>query len=254
MRPLAFRLCASALLGTLLMTAVAARAGVPDDCDVPDDLLRLDSRLPRTASRLVPGGVLTIVAIGSSSTFGAGASEPAMAYPSQLKRRLTARFPKTKIRVINRGVNGEVVADMIARFDRDVVALTPDLVVWQVGANSALRATHLEGYAKNLREGIRQAQAVGADVILMDPQYAPKVLDRPIVYPVLAETDAVARETGAGLFRRFEIMRHWVQGGFLTFPVILDADQVHLNDRGYGCIAETLADAIAAAAQPAPPD
>ncbi|MCC7274979.1 MAG: SGNH/GDSL hydrolase family protein, partial [Alphaproteobacteria bacterium] len=81
-------------------------------------------------------------------------------------------------------------------------------------------------------------------------QYAPKVLAKPLAPAVLVATDMVAHETGVGLFRRFDIMRHWVQGGVLTFPVILDPDQLHLNDRGYGCIASALADAIAETARP----
>ncbi|MGE0715450.1 MAG: SGNH/GDSL hydrolase family protein [Alphaproteobacteria bacterium] len=240
----------------LLLAAMVALAPLPaaawnvDDCDAPADLLRLDTSLERTRSRLVAGGVLTIVAIGSSSTAGAGASSPAMNYPSRLKRFLAAEFPHTKIRVLNRGVNGEVTSDMLARFDRDVIQHKPDLVIWQVGANSALRATTLGHYADDLREGVARIKAIGADVILMDPQYAPKVLAKPIAPAVLVATDMVARETGAGIFRRFDIMRHWVQGGVLTFPVILDPDQLHLNDRGYGCVAGALAEAIVGAARP----
>lgn len=239
-------------MAVLLLVAPAAPAAAwsTDECEVPDDLLRLDAPLKRTAQRLVPGGTLTIVTIGSSSTFGAGASDPKMAYPSRLKRMLGAEVPDTRIRVLNRGVNGEVVADMLARWDRDVVALAPDLVIWQVGANAALRATALGDYEDRLHEGIARTRAIGADMILMDPQYAPKVLARPIHRPVLAATDRVARETGVGLFRRFEIMQHWVEGGVLTFPVLLDADQIHLNDRGYACVAAALTDAIIHAVRP----
>ena len=242
------RLAAAVL--RLLAPAAPAAAWSTDECEVPEDLLRLDAPMKRTAQRLVPGGTLTIVAIGSSSTFGAGASDPKMAYPSRLKRMLAAELPGTRIRVMNRGVNGEVVADMLARWDRDVTALEPDLVIWQVGANAALRATALGNYEDRLRDGIARTRAIGADMILMDPQYAPNVLARPIAPLVLAATDRVARETGVGLFRRFQIMQHWVEGGVLTFPVLLDADQIHLNDRGYACVAAALADAIIQGAQP----
>ncbi|BBK30557.1 lysophospholipase L1-like esterase [Stella humosa] len=230
--------------------AVPAAAWSTDECEVPEDLLRLDAPLPRTASKLVPGGTLTIVAIGSSSTYGAGASDPKMAYPSRMKRMLSAEFPQTKIRVMNRGAGGEVVSDMLARWDRDVVALQPDLVIWQVGANSALRASILGDYADRLREGVARTKAIGADLIFMDAQYAPKVLAKPMAASVLLATDQVARQNGIGLFRRFDIMRHWVQGGVLTFPVLLDPDQLHLNDRGYACVAAAMTDAIIQAARP----
>ena len=244
------RFAAFLLAAFPIAVAAPAAAWSTDECDVPEDLLRLDAPLPRTAARLVPGGTLTIVTIGSSSTFGAGASDPKMAYPSRLKRMLAAEFPQTRIRVLNRGVNGEMVADMLARWERDVTALAPDLVIWQVGANSALRAAKLGDYAEKLRDGVTRTRAIGAEMILMDPQYAPKVLEKPIAASVLIATDQVARQTGVGLFRRFDIMRHWVQGGVLTFPVLLDADLLHLNDRGYACVAAALTDSIIHATRP----
>ena len=108
-------------------------------CSAPADLVRLVNPLKRVAQRIAGGQPLTIVAIGSSSTAGAGASSPAMNYPSRLEVELKALFPRADITVINRGVNGEESRDMLARFDRDVIAQKPDLVLWQVGSNSVLR-------------------------------------------------------------------------------------------------------------------
>ena len=72
---------------------------------------------------------------------GAGASSPAASYPSRLEVELKAAFPDAHITVLNRGVNGEDAADMLARFDKAVFAEQPDLVIWQVGTNSVLRDT-----------------------------------------------------------------------------------------------------------------
>ena len=68
---------------------------------------------------------MKIVAIGSSSTAGAGASTPRQSYPSRLAVELEAHFPAHPIAVINRGVNGEEAADMVARLDNDVLAKSP---------------------------------------------------------------------------------------------------------------------------------
>ena len=62
-----------------------------------------------------------------------------MSYPSRLAVELKALFPRVAITVLNRGVSGETARDMLARFDRDVIAEKPDLVLWQVGTNSVLR-------------------------------------------------------------------------------------------------------------------
>lgn len=250
---LALVVLAVVALGPWLGLSPAGAGSALAPCPVPGDLLRLDAPLKRTAARLRDGGRLTIVAIGSSSTFGAGASDPAFAYPSRLHRILAKRFPGTEVRVINRGVNGETVDQMLHRFEGDVIDEAPDLVVWQVGANTVLRWAQLGRYRAILDEGIASLRAAGADVILMDPQFAPKVLARPLHQAVVDETDRAARASGVGIFRRYAIMRHWVEGGDLGFPVLLDPDQLHLNDRGYGCVAAALAEAILRAAL-APPE
>jgi hypothetical protein len=79
----------------------------------PADLTRLPYALARMAGRLASGQSLTIAAIGSSSTAGAGASTPAASYPSRLAVELRGRFPGRAITVLNRGVNGEVARDML---------------------------------------------------------------------------------------------------------------------------------------------
>ncbi len=62
-------------------------------CAVLADMARFDQPLARTARSLAAGQPIKIVAIGSSSTSGAGASSPAASYPSRLAVELARRFP-----------------------------------------------------------------------------------------------------------------------------------------------------------------
>ena len=48
---------------------------------------------------------------------------------------------------------------MLARFDRDVFAEKPDLVMWQVGSNSVLRDHPLDGGERPLARGPQAAAA-----------------------------------------------------------------------------------------------
>src|SRR5262249_32683420 len=89
-------------------------------CTVTTDQVRFDFPLPRTARLLVSGLPIKVVALGSSSTRGAGASTPAACYPSRLAEELVRRFPGHKFTVLNRGVNGEDVSNMLARLDTAV--------------------------------------------------------------------------------------------------------------------------------------
>src|SRR5262245_2507832 len=74
-------------------------------CTVAIAQVRCGFPLPRPARLLVSGLAIRVVALGSSSTRGAGASTPAACYPSRLAEELVRRFPGHKFTVLNRGVN-----------------------------------------------------------------------------------------------------------------------------------------------------
>jgi lysophospholipase L1-like esterase len=223
-------------------------AAAPAVCGAPTELSRLDLRLRRTARRLFNGEPLTIVAVGSSSTAGAGASSPAANYPSRLAVELQQRFPHQEITVVNRGVNGEETEQMMARFETGVFAEHPQLVVWQVGTNSVLRDHPLKPHSVLLHEGIDQIKATGADVVLMDPQYAPKVLAKSETPGMVDQIAHTAKEESVDLFHRFAIMRDWKDDQHLPFDTFVSADGLHMNDWGYACVAKLLAGAIAESA------
>src|SRR5262249_32848935 len=70
---------------------VATAAAAAPACEVTIERARLDAPLARTARKLADGLPITIVALGSSSGFGA--SSPAASYPSQLAEDLARRLP-----------------------------------------------------------------------------------------------------------------------------------------------------------------
>ncbi len=218
-------------------------------CSAPAELARFDRPLLHTMRRLESGKPLIIVAIGSSSTAGAGATSTAATYPSQLARELKARFPDSDVTVLNRGVNGEETDDMMARFTNDVFAARPQLVLWQVGTNSVLRDHPLGSHSIELHNGIEELKAVtDADVVLIDPQYAPKVLAKSETPGMVEQIALAAKEENVDLFRRFEVMRDWHDLAHLSFGVFVSPDMLHMNDWGYACWAKLIGVAIADAA------
>ncbi len=234
----------------VLHPAIAPLAPGAPGCTAPTELTRLNRPLLHTAQRLANGKPLTIVAIGSSSTAGAGASSPAASYPSRLAVELKKLFPGRFITVLNRGVNGEEAPDMIERFSAGVIAAHPQLVLWQLGTNSVLRDRPLKPHLMLLREGIEQLRAAGADIVLIDPQYAPKVLAKPETPGMVDLIALVAREQNVDLFHRFAVMRDWYETQHASFNVFVSPDGLHMNDWGYGCWAKLLAASIAKAANP----
>jgi acyl-CoA thioesterase-1 len=249
-----FRLGSAVMAAALAATAALAPARADNSpvpaaaCQAPTDLVRLINPLKRVAQRIAGGQSLTIVAIGSSSTAGAGASSPAMTYPSRLAAELQAMYPGVSITVSNRGVNGEESRDMLARFDRDVFAQNPDLVLWQVGSNSVLRDRPLDEANTSLREGLKRLRESGTDVVLINPQYAPKVINKHDVDGMVDLIHVTAKETNVDLFERFAVMRYWRLTEDLPFSTFISPDELHMNDWSYGCIAKLLAGAIHEAA------
>src|SRR5262249_26142586 len=135
------------LMGLLAATMVALGPALAQSagtvgigsCAVPLALSDIGVALDRSAARVDQGGTLTIVAMGSSSTQGVGASAPSLSYPSRLQEQLRERLPAIEVRVLNRGIGGQDVGEELRRLDRDVVAEHPGLVIWQVGTNAVLR-------------------------------------------------------------------------------------------------------------------
>ena len=157
-------------------------------CAAPTEITRLDYTLARTARRIAAAEPLTVVAVGSSSTAGAYASSPQATYPSRLAVELGERFPDRSIRVLNRGVNGEDAREMVARFQDGVMAEKPDLVLWQVGTNALLLDRPIDPAGSLIRDGLMRLKSTGCDVVLIDPQFAPKVLAKPDIGSLIIST------------------------------------------------------------------
>jgi lysophospholipase L1-like esterase len=226
-------------------TAAPAAQSAPASCGAPPGLMVIEPAEARVAARIDRGQSLTIVAVGSSSTQGVGASAPGLSYPSRLEADLKERFPDSAVHVVNRGKGGEDTAEELARLDRDVIAEHPDLVIWQVGTNAVLRRDNLATDDQQIQRGLARLKQSGSDVVLMDLQYAPRVTARP-AYATMEQLIANAAERAhVGLFRRFEIMRHWQAAQPADAPKMTGADGLHMTDRGYGCLAADLAEALA---------
>jgi acyl-CoA thioesterase-1 len=246
---LATALAAMLLLGSAAVPLagfgpVGAYAAEPA-CSTPPALLSIEPMLSYVAAKLAKRQTLTILAMGSSSTEGIGASSPAATYPSRLEAELRRRFPDRDIRVINRGKGGEDAPEELVRLERDVVTEDPDLVIWQIGTNAALRKLDPAVERDVLRRGIAVIRDSAADIVLMDLQYAPRVVAAPAAAVMETLIAEVAERNRVGLFRRFEIMRHWFSASPDAAASAISPDGLHMNDHSYACLAAGLADAIA---------
>ncbi len=213
-------------------------------CRSQQDLTRFPQSLPHTASRIARDQPVTVVALGSSSTAGAGASSPAATYPSRLGALLKERFPGHAITVLNRGVNGEEARDMLARVDTLLSADKPDLIIWQVGTNTVLRDHPVSEAGTLIREGLRRMKSSGVDVVLLDLQFAPAVIAKSEAETMVDLIAHAAKEANVDLFPRFAVMRRWHEKEQIPFDTFVTGDGLHMNDWGYACVATLLGESI----------
>ena len=214
-------------------------------CLPPKGGVPLMGTLPRVAAKLAAGQPVVIVAFGSSSTQGFGSSAPEFTYPNRLAAQLRRQYPAADITVINSGHGGEDAPEMMKRIQKEVIDVHPDLVIWQVGTNAVLRNLDPDETAKMVEDGVTQIQAAGSDVVLVDPQYSPRITEHPeSAGKMVRLLGKVARLRHIGIFPRFEVMREWHEKQSLPVDSFVIADGLHMNDWGYACFAQLLGDDI----------
>src|SRR5262249_18321631 len=116
--------------------------------------------------------------------------------------------------------------------------------IWQAGTNAALRGMPLDVFKLKLSTGVDRVKKAGADIVLMTPQYVPAVIALTNEDDYIGAMETIARESGVGAFKRFQIMRDWVNNEHIPYSQFMIPDGLHLNDYGQRCMGKLLAKAI----------
>jgi lysophospholipase L1-like esterase len=209
-----------------------------DPSEIPVVPIPFERGLTHFAQSLTAGKA-KIVAIGSSTTAGEG---DITAYPERLLSLLQDEYPKTEIIMVNKGIGGQEAPTELQRFDTDVIAEKPDLVIWQVGTNAVWQSPDenppppsFAETARAIRDGlVKLRDETQSDVILMDLQYVPAVLTPAKEGKAIAMVEAIselAREAGVNVFRRFAFMKGLYQVEQVSFDRMVDpTDEHRLHD------------------------
>ncbi len=187
--------------------------------------------------------VLDILAIGSSSTEGVGASTPAHAYPAVLADELTRE--KTAATVRNAGIGGEMAATTLQRLKAALKTGWPELVIWQVGTNDALAGVDEPSFRSTVESGIAAARAARVPLLLVDPQFAAGPPDATRYERFVGIVDDIGQKLKVPVLSRYAMMKRW---GVKKALALLSGDGLHMNDLGYRCLAHAIAEKIESAA------
>ena len=154
-------------------------------------------------------------------------------YPGRLLSFLQAEYPNAKITMVNQGIGGQEAPVEFQRFDTDVIAEKPDLVIWQVGTNAIWQSPNLnppppsfDETTSAIHDGlVKLRNQTQADVILMDLQYVPALLTPAKKDKAIAMVEAIselARDAGVNVFRRFAFMKGLYEVEQVSFDRMVD--------------------------------
>jgi lysophospholipase L1-like esterase len=214
------------------------------DCRVKSPAFEGRAPLRTVRRALHRGRVLKVLAIGSSSTVGIGASSPVASYPVRLENDLEGVLQGFDVEMISRGISGEIAQAAAERIKLEVADAKPDLVIWQVGTNDAIARIEEEDFADQLRSTLKWLAANRVDVVMIDPQYSDRLASDEHYMSIVETITDVAREERVLVVHRFDAMADLARQK--PANAYLAADRFHLNDLGYRCMAEYAARAIVA--------
>ena len=100
-------------------------------------------------------------------------------YVKILADKLRPIYPDMDIELINKGVSGNEVCDLLARVDDDVISLKPDACVIMIGINNTIhkfkfgKELDLKQFERDLKELITRLKEEGIVVIFLEPFLLP---------------------------------------------------------------------------------
>ncbi len=214
---------------------------MPEACRVPLAVFVDEAKLHNATKRVAKDRRLVVVAIGSSSTLGSGASAPAAAWPPRLEADLRRRLPGVDVAVHNVGRARDDAENMLRRMKADVLDRKPDIVIWETGTAEAMRHREVELFSEHLQSGIDRIVQAGADAVLVTPQYSRETARLIAYQPYIDAMNSIGVRKDVLLFPRFEVMRHWVESGQMQLESLTPAQATGMADRVYDCLGRQIA-------------
>lgn len=235
--------CGALGLGLILAGAPAAalaqdEAHFASSCGGTSSIA-VPAPLPHVAEALRTRKSLRILVIGAPVDIGRATSK---SYPIMLEGLLERALAGIDVRIENRPVSGEIVADAFERIRTEIALSRPDLLIWQVGANDILAHVPPEEYESTLEDGLRWVKDNSVDVLLVGFAANRWLPDDREARAIRAATLRAAKAENALYLRRSAARR-------LTARArrrIEQGGEPLSAEMGYDCLAEQVAQALAA--------
>ncbi len=233
------------LLGLLF---AAPRAGAQPPCPVPEDLALSDLALP-AVKRAAAAGALSVLVLGGAAMAGGAAGDPSATLPARLQADLADALPGVQVRVVNGAVPRATAASVLTHLPHLLVESGARLVIWAAGTREIATSADVDPFVAALEQGVRTVREAGADILLVDMQYAPSIARITGGTPFHAALAGTAAVHDVPLLRRYELMIYWNDSGILDLDAREPEARRQVARQLFACLAAALAGPIAAAAR-----
>ena len=187
---------------------------------------------------------MRIVFIGDSITESGKFEDPealGTGYVRLLYDYFITTYPASDFKVINKGISGNRIDDIKARWQSDVIDLNPDIVslsvgindVWNQLKNPATKQIHPEKFESIYDDLLYQVSSnTNADIVLMEPTIIEENLDSIGNQKLKPYVEIV--NTMAEKYDTFLVPTHLAFTGYLEANNgnVLTTDGVHMNSTG----------------------
>ena len=171
-------------------------------------------------------------------------------YVKILSDKLHPLYPDADIELINNGVSGDEVGDLLARVQKDVIEYKPDAVVMMIGINNTIhkfkngKELDLLQFRKDLTELICKLKAEGIVVIFLEPFLLPAP-DTMIMRELFNKELEIINDVCLKLCDEFVAYDEMLNGLAVTIPYTdYSIDGIHPTYLGSMLIADTAIKAI----------
>lgn len=218
----------------------AADAPVASECQTPGVTISGDIPLPNVLRAMRERKVLKILAIGASSKGGGDLTDHG--YFSLIESVLEKTVPGIDVKIIDRGISGELARDVAERLTTQVALIKPDLVLWQLGTHDALRQVPVDEFRSSVVDTLVWLRSHNVDVVLVGMHFVRRLVNDPHYQAIRAELSRIAEEQKVLRIGRYEAMQVIEQAR--SFSQSTQPNEFALTEAGYGCLAEYVVRAV----------
>lgn len=219
------------------------------ECQTPGVNISGEVALPHVTNAMRLRREIRILAIGGSSKGGKATTDSA--YQELIEGVLEKTVPGLDVKIIDRGVSGELARDAAERIKTEVALVKPDLVLWQLGTHDALMHVPVEDFRATVREALIWLKEHDTDVVVVGLHYLRNLVKDPHYQSIRSALSAIGDELKVLRIGRYEAMQVIDQArrsGKGPLP-----NEFTMTDAGYACLAEYVVRAVTSQAFSRPP-